>query len=57
MYDILGFLNFIHLLQITQEILLSLIFLVTENFLILFYCSFHFRQEKINLCNLASFYH
>ena len=57
MYDILGFLNFIHLLQITQEILLSLIFLVTEKFLILFYCSFNFRQEKINLCNLASFYH
>ena len=56
MYDILEFLNFIHLVQITQEILLSLIFLVTENFLMLFYCSFHFHQEKINLCNLASFY-
>ena len=37
MYDILGFLNFLYLLEITQYNFL--IFLVIENILVLFYSS------------------
>ena len=46
-YDILGFPNFLYLPQITQYN--SLIFLVTENILILFYHPSHNNYEKINL--------
>ena len=56
MYDILGFLNFLYLPQITQYIFFHLSLLVTENILVLFYNSFHIRQEKMNMCNPAKFY-
>ena len=41
MYDVLGFLNFLYLPQITQQIFFILIVLVIENILVLFYHSFH----------------
>ena len=56
MCDILGFLSFLYLSQITQQIFFILIFLVIENILVLFYHFFHICQEKINLYNLKSFY-
>ena len=51
MYDILVFLNFLNLPQITQYSFF--IFFVIENILVLLYHSSHNHQEEINLCNLT----
>ena len=53
-YDILVFLNFLHLLQTLQYIVTYLD--STERILILFYHSFYIHLEKINLYTLINFY-
>ena len=56
MHHLLGFFNLLYLPQIMQYNFFILTFLVTENILVLFYHSFHIRQEKINLYNQANSY-
>ena len=41
MYDILGFLTFLYVPQITQQIFFHFSVLITKNILVLFYHSFH----------------
>ena len=43
MYYVLGFLSFLHLPEIMQQIFFILIFLFIENILVLFCHSFHIR--------------
>ena len=42
MYDVLGFLNFLYLPQITRDTFLILVFLVVENNLVLLFHFFFF---------------
>ena len=57
-YGILSFLNFKFSVLTTKSTkdFSHIIFLISENILVLFYHFFHIRQEEINLCNLAKFF-
>ena len=56
MYDILGFLNFLCLPQITQHHFFHLDRFSYWNYLSIILLFFHIFQEKINFYNLFNFY-